>query len=536
MQRILARSVFVRRFCAAPERDAFARVKLVGTGDLKGCVTIQTHKAAVGDVVEFSEPGSSTKTHGQVVNVWADNAWVRLPKDASSMDLSEAELLIGAKDDASRKAFSIPVGDRVLGRVLDVDLQPVDGLGSLADGPMKNLGTWQPEIADRGRISRPMVTGIKVLDALVPFGRGQSLVLCGDRGTGKTTTSLDILASHLEKDKTKCVYVAIGKSAEDVEQVVKQLEASDSKDHTVVLCTPPDASLMDTFALPLVAVTIAEAFRDAGHDALIVYDDLNAHIPVYTRFCKELDESSQFLDNHILWRIFYSNLVQRSACLNKKLGGGTLSTLLVLETPELGPYEMMSVSDGQIWLSSELLRSRLPPADLTEDQTAAELDPLDPRLVWPCVDIRKSLSRVGSKAMHPALAELCAPLRQDLMQWMDESKGFNARRAARFQEAFQQPAFRPVPILEQLVLLYALGTSRLSHIIDVVPADQVQAFGSGLLAHMACGAHANTLQLINSHLSAAEPLSAEAMVGLRLAVAEYSFLFTEGLKKAEKVE
>lgn len=349
----------------------------MGSGDLRGCVSATCGNAKYGDVLAVETTPEGQKRHGVVLNVWAGMAWMRMLEDEGPRVSAGMSVVTVAKDERD-SIFGVPVGEQLLGRVLDYKFRPLDGKREVQYATTKPLGTWQPEISDRQPIKTALSTGIKIVDALTPLGRGQAMLIHGDKGTGKTTLALDIAVSQ-KNTGVKCIYVSMSKNQQELEHVVSTLTGTGAMDNTVVLHVPPSAPAMELFAAPLHALTMAEHIRDEGGHALVIYDDLNAHIRLYTRLTSTLDDSARFLEYHVLWRIFYSGIVQRSSNLNEKLGGGTLTSLLLLEEPEFVPNEMMSVSDGQLCLSKQNTAIGLLQHPGQEDSPT----------LWPCVDIRK---------------------------------------------------------------------------------------------------------------------------------------------------
>eukprot|EP00462_Mataza_sp_D1_P025988 CAMPEP_0175131070 /NCGR_PEP_ID=MMETSP0087-20121206/6339_1 /TAXON_ID=136419 /ORGANISM="Unknown Unknown, Strain D1" /LENGTH=480 /DNA_ID=CAMNT_0016413321 /DNA_START=187 /DNA_END=1629 /DNA_ORIENTATION=- len=431
----------------------------------------------VGDLVQL-ESSSGKDTLGVVLNMWSEVAWVRLLGKSHEISVGASGSKLADKNAVITEA-GIPVGEKVLGRVVDARMQPLDGKGPLNASKSAFLGCWQPHISDRLPIDKPFTTGIKAVDSLTPLGKGQSLLVYGEKGTGKTTLALDAILAQNDKEVT-CVYVSLAQGDEDFARTLQTLERSGALEHTLVMRVDA-TNAADLFGAPFTAVTIAESFRDEKKDCVIVYDDLNPHINLYTELCDKLDGSGLLVDRHILWRTMYSGLIQRSARLNNSLGGGSLTSMLLLQTPDIGPDEMMSVSDGQICLSQAILDHGpcgVPvggPAEVTESQNFR-----------PPVDIAKSQSRIGNITQPPALRMLCSTLRNDLLQELDADKLKHPKDrghmpSSRLMRYFQQSCHSPVPLVDQILSLFPFRNPKTSFLLETLPVDQISTFQAGFL-------------------------------------------------------
>lgn len=549
-------------------------VLFVGEGDLSGCISVHCYKAKLGDAFQLTSQKTNQIYYGVTVNVWADIAWVRVLDEnviPTKGDVAVLTRLLSSTSDSTtaspsslmrqrQEPWAVPVGDEVLGKILDCNFYPVElfeekhAHETFQPTQFDYISTWQPAIAERKRITESIHTGIKCIDCLVPLGRGQCLLVYGEKGTGKTTMCLDIICSQ---ETAKCVYVAMGKSKQEMQGIVKELkQRGNAFERTVILWSDPENSRkIDIFALPHLAVTVAQSFRDKGEHAIIVYDDFNTHIPIYTELCSMIDKQmTKMIERHVLWRLFYSGIAQRSACLGDSLGGGTLTSLLILEVPEFVPDEMMSVSDGQICLSRDILFSRLPAdqraiveaqqainrgTSASDDRTEASVGYSSAlningdgemsrtlkkdELFWPCIDIRKSLSRIGSGTLLPSvLLSLCKTLRGDLLQWLDEPKAHSmsgSRKAARVLHALRQPKSSFVPREDLAIVLFSVCTERLIPILEKagITPEEMPTFEAGILKHV---------RERYANLDLSRELGPTQQVLLRLAVAEFTYMYS----------
>lgn len=477
-------------------------VTFVGEGQRAGMISGACPHAQLGDIFEFKVASGSI--YGVVVNIWAEVAWMYVVGEPSGV------CAVGMKGEqiqdqaAADEVYAVPHGSAVGGRILNHNGEPVDGKGPLSTEGLsrRRISDWQPHIKDRAPIDSPVMTGYKSIDALTPLGKGQAMLIYGEEGMGKTTLAVDTILA--QKGKVRCVYVALNQTSDQLSKVTEALREGGAMDTTTIIHVPSDADAAQSFMAPILAVTMAEAMRDSGEDVLIVYDDLNHHIATYTDFCAHLDESSTLLHNHILWRTFYSGIIQRSANMGEKLGSGSLTSLLLLQSPDLAPDEMMSVSDGQIFLSKKVLETNG---------------------LRPPINLQKSLSRIGVAALAPSLKAMCGPLRGAMLQQNDEiktmgKKGMGIRRQdldtlERLWKHFQQPAHAPESLSNQTLGLFSLLHPRLAPFMAKIPIDDTTDFVQLFIERVSEGHPA-----ITDKLNAGLHLNEEDDVQLRLAVVE----------------
>jgi F-type H+-transporting ATPase subunit alpha len=378
--------------------------------------------------------------------------------------LSSGEALVaGSPVRATGRLADTPVGQRLLGRVIDASGRPLD------DGePLHDLERWPieraaPSIIERAPVSVPMATGLKSVDALVPIGRGQRELIVGDRQTGKTSLALDTILNQ-RSDDVVCIYCAIGQRASAVVRVVQTLRHSGALANSIVVVASGDDPAGLQFITPFAATTMAEWFMRRGRDVLIVYDDLTRHARAYRELSLLLRRppGREAFPGDIFY--LHSRLLERSARLDARAGGGSLTALPIVETQAQNlsayiPTNLVSITDGQIYLSPDLQH----------------------KAVLPAVDLGKSVSRVGSRAQLPAYREVAGDLRLSYAQFeeleafarfgtrLDESTRSAIERGRRAREVLKQREHEPIPASEQIALLLALNRG----LLDRLDIDQI---------------------------------------------------------------
>lgn len=372
----------------------------------------------------------------------------------------------------SGKVLQIPVGEGVIGRVVNALGEPIDGKGKIkasANYPVEKIA---PGVITRQSVSVPLQTGIKSIDALIPIGRGQRELIIGDRNTGKTTIAIDTIIN--QKDVI-CIYVAIGQKTSKIAQIVAKLEQLGAMKHTVVVAaTAADPAPMQYIA-PYAGTAIGEYFMDQGKDALIIYDDLSKHANAYRQMSLLLRRPSgrEAYPGDVFY--LHSRLLERSARLNKDYGGGSLTALPVIET-QAGdisayiPTNVISITDGQIFLESDLFFQGVRPA----------------------VNVGTSVSRVGGSAQTKAMKSVAGRLKLDLAQFralaafaqfssdLDPETRNQIERGKRITEALKQPPFSPVPLADQVATLWAVTNGHM----DTIEVSKITEFVSHFLSHL----------------------------------------------------
>lgn len=379
-----------------------------------------------------------------------------------------------AGDEVQRtgRVTDVPVGDGLLGRVIDPLGRPLDNKGQVTSCKRLPVERPAPPIMDRAPVTVPLQTGLKVIDALIPVGRGQRELILGDRQTGKTAIAIDTILNQRNQD-VLCVYCAIGQRASAVAKTVATLREMGAMDYTVLVVTEGNDPPGLTYIAPYAATSIAEFFMEAGREVLIVYDDLTHHARAYRELSLLLRRppGREAFPGDIFY--IHSRLLERATHLRPELGGGSLTALPVIETEAQDisayiPTNLISITDGQIYLSPSLF----------------ELG------VLPAVDVGKSVSRVGGKAQRAAYRAVAGDLKLAYAQFeeLETFSRFGARldddtlktieHGKRIRACLKQPEFAPVTVAAQIALLLAL-TARL---FDRVPLDQMKAAENALLA------------------------------------------------------
>lgn len=390
-----------------------------------------------GELVEFKD-----KIFGMVLNLEEDIVGVAV--------LGNDDLLKeGEVAKRTKRVVSFPVGNEMLGRVVDPLGRPLDGLGELEKMKLSPIDADAPSIVDREPVSEPMYTGIKVVDALMPIGRGQRQLIIGDRQTGKTAIAVDAMINQRSSD-VACIYVAIGQKASTVAKVVDRLKSNGAMENCVVISASASDPAPLQYIAPYAGVALAEHFRDEGGHALVIYDDLSKHAVAYRQISLLLRRppGREAYPGDIFY--LHSRLLERAAKLSNLMGGGSLTALPIVET-QAGdissyiPTNLISITDGQIYLESDLFNSGVRPA----------------------VNISLSVSRVGAAAQKKAMKGLVGALRLDIAQYrevvsfsqfgaeLDAATRRQIKRGKRLVEMLKQPQYKPQSLGEQIIEIYA---------------------------------------------------------------------------------
>jgi F-type H+-transporting ATPase subunit alpha len=426
-------------------------VATVGDGIVKayGLANVE-----VGEIVEFE---SGVK--GLVLNLEQESVGIVVM--GSETDIKQGGLIKRTKNILQTK-----VGKEFLGRVVDGLGNPIDGKGPIKSEQSRYTESPAPDIISRKSVHQPVQTGIKIIDALIPIGRGQRELIIGDRQTGKTTIAIDTIinqknahVNNIEEDKIFCIYVAIGQKRSSVAQIVKKLEESGAMEYTVVVAATASENASLQFIAPYTGCTIGEYFRDNGMHALVIYDNLSSHAVAYRQISLLLRRppGREAYPGDVFY--IHSRLLERAAKLSDAEGGGSLTALPIVET-QAGdvaayiPTNIISITDGQIFLESELFFKGIRPA----------------------VNVGISVSRVGSAAQIKAMKQVAAATKLELAQYremaafaqfgseLDSSTTKLLKRGAMLTELLKQPQYHPFAVEEQVVLLYAATQGFLSDI------------------------------------------------------------------------
>jgi F-type H+-transporting ATPase subunit alpha len=386
------------------------------------------------------------------------------PEEVGVILLGESEdLRAGTTIYRTGRVLDVPVGEALLGRVVDALGRPLDENGPINAADRLPVERPAPPITDRSAVSRPLQTGIKVIDALFPIGRGQRELILGDRQTGKTAIALDTILNQRGRDVI-CVYCAVGQRNAAVARLIAALREHDALEYSIVVVASGDHAAGLQYIAPYAATSIAEYFTAQGRDVLIVYDDLTRHARAYRELSLLLRRppSREAFPGDIFY--LHSRLLERSAQLNQARGGGSLTALPIVETEAQNlsayiPTNIISITDGQIYVSPELFRKGILPA----------------------VDIGVSVSRVGGKAQLPAYRAVAEPIRLSYSQFedlesfarfgtrLDERTRATIERGRRVREVLKQPQYAPLPVAEQIAAFLAVTEG----LYDDLPVDAV---------------------------------------------------------------
>jgi len=407
-----------------------------------------------GEIVEFE-----TGEKGLVFNLEADNVGVVIFGTG-------ADVVEGSSVKRLGRLISVPVGDALVGRVVNALGEPIDGKGEIEAAEYRYVEEKAPGIMARKSVHEPLQTGIKAIDALVPIGRGQRELIIGDRQTGKTTLAIDTILNQKDQDVT-CIYVAIGQKQSTVANVVRTLEEHGAMDYTIVVNAGAAEAASLKYLAPYAGVTMGEYFRDNGRHALIVYDDLSKHADAYREMSLLLRRppGREAYPGDVFY--LHSRLLERAAKLNDKLGGGSLTALPIVETKggdvaAYIPTNVISITDGQIFLETNLFN----------------------RGIRPAINVGLSVSRVGGAAQIKAMKQVAGNLRLELAQYreleafaqfasdLDELSRKKLERGQRLVEILKQPAHQPLPVEKEVVIIYA----GVKGYLDDIPVKAVRKF------------------------------------------------------------
>jgi len=419
--------------------------------------------AMAGEMLEF--PGG---LYGITLNLEEDNVGAVLMGDDVGIKEGDPVKRTG-------RIAEIPVGEAIVGRVVNAIGQPIDGKGPIKAQRSSRIEVVAPGVITRQSVREPLQTGIKAIDAMIPIGRGQRELIIGDRQTGKTAIAVDTIINQ-KGQGVFCIYVAVGQKRSTVARVVKTLEEHHAMDYTMVVsATASDAAPMQYLA-PFAGAAIGEYFRDNGKHALIVYDDLSKHAVAYRELSLLLRRppGREAFPGDVFY--LHSRLLERAAKLSDKLGGGSLTALPIIET-QAGdvsayiPTNVISITDGQIYLGSDLFYSGVRPA----------------------INVGLSVSRVGGSAQIKTMKQVAGTLRLDLAQYremaafaqfgseLDKATQRQLARGVRMVELLKQGQYKPISVGDQVLSIYA----GVNGFLDDIAVDQVRQFEEDLLRYIA---------------------------------------------------
>ena len=411
-------------------------------------------KAMQGELLEF--PG---EVYGMVLNLEEDNVGAVLLGDSRSISEGDTVKTTG-------RVVEVPVGDAMLGRVVNALGQPIDGKGPIETKKFRQIERVASGVIARKSVNTPLQTGIKAIDSMVPIGRGQRELIIGDRQTGKTAIAIDTIINQ-KGQNVKCIYVAIGQKQSTVASIVGTLEEYGAMDYTTIVAATASELAPLQYIAPYSGCAIGEEWMESGQDVLIVYDDLSKHAAAYRTLSLLLKRppGREAFPGDVFY--LHSRLLERAARLSDALGGGSLTALPIIET-QAGdvsayiPTNVISITDGQIYLESEMFNSGFRPA----------------------VNAGLSVSRVGGSAQIKAMKKIAGPIRIDLAQYkelaafaqfgsdLDADTKEKLAQGERIREVLKQPQYKPMPVEYQVIIIYA-ATKK--YLLDVA-VDSIRNF------------------------------------------------------------
>ena len=394
-------------------------------------------KAMQGELLEF--PG---EVYGMVLNLEEDNVGAVLL--GAQRNINEGDTV-----KTTGRVVEVPVGDAMLGRVVNALGQPIDGKGPIQTNKFRPVERVASGVIARKSVDTPLQTGIKAIDSMIPIGRGQRELIIGDRQTGKTAIAIDTIINQ-KGQNVKCIYVAIGQKASTVANIVNTLEEFGAMDYTTIVAATASELAPIQYIAPYAGCAIGEEWMENGQDVLVIYDDLSKHATAYRTLSLLLKRppGREAYPGDVFY--LHSRLLERAARLSDKLGGGSLTALPVIET-QAGdvsayiPTNVISITDGQIFLESELFNAGFRPA----------------------INAGISVSRVGGSAQIKAMKKIAAPIRGDLAQYtelaafaqfgseLDADTTMRLAQGARIKEMLKQPQYKPMPVEKQVMIIYA---------------------------------------------------------------------------------
>ena len=418
--------------------------------------------AMQGELLEF--PG---EVYGMVLNLEEDNVGAVLLGNQKNINEGDTVKTTG-------RVVEVPVGDAMLGRVVNALGQPIDGKGPIETDRYRQIERVASGVISRKSVDTPLQTGIKAIDSMVPIGRGQRELIIGDRQTGKTAIAIDTIINQ-KGQNVKCIYVAIGQKASTVASLVKTLEEFGAMSHTTVVASTASELAPLQYIAPYAGCAIGEEWMEAGQDVLIVYDDLSKHAAAYRTLSLLLKRppGREAYPGDVFY--LHSRLLERAARLSDKLGGGSLTALPIIET-QAGdvsayiPTNVISITDGQIYLETEMFNSGFRPA----------------------INAGLSVSRVGGSAQIKAMKKIAAPIRVELAQYrelaafaqfgseLDADTTEKLAQGERIREILKQPQYQPMPVEKQVMIIYA-ATKK--YLIDI-PVEKILDFEKALFEYV----------------------------------------------------
>ena len=411
----------------------------------------------------------------------------------------------------TKRIAEVPVGDAIVGRVVDGIGQPIDGKGPIISKEFRKIEVIAPGIVKRQSVREPLQTGLKAIDAMIPIGRGQRELIIGDRQTGKTAVAVDTIINQ-KGQNVICIYVAIGQKRSTVAQVIKTLEEHGAMEYTLIVSATASDPASLQFIAPYTGCTIGEYFRDSGKHALIVYDDLSKQATAYRQLSLLLRRppGREAYPGDVFY--LHSRLLERAAKMSDKMGGGSLTALPIIET-QAGdvsayiPTNVISITDGQIFLETDLFYSGVRPA----------------------INVGISVSRVGGSAQVKAMKQVAGTLRLDLAQYrelaafaqfgsdLDKTTVAQLNRGQRMVELLKQDQYSPLPVEQQILVIF-IGTNGY---VDDVPVAAVKKFEQEFLRFVT-----SKYQSVLSEIATKKQIDEDLKVRTKAIIEEFKKTFT----------
>ncbi len=483
----------ILNFKPAPSQVDVGEVTEVGDGI---ALVSGLRGAMAGELLEFTKNG----TLGMALNLNPDTVGIMIMGEYQNIE--EGDLVR-----STGRIASVPVGDALIGRVINAVGQPIDGKGPIESDKYRNIERIAPGVIMRQPVNVPVQTGITAIDALIPIGRGQRELIIGDRQTGKTAIAIDTIINQKGKDLI-CIYVAIGQKQSSVAQVVATLEKYGAMEHTIVVSAAASDPAALQYMAPYAGCAIGEEIMESGRDALIVYDDLSKHAQAYRQVALLLRRppGREAYPGDVFY--LHSRLLERAARLADEHGGGSLTALPIIET-QAGdvsayiPTNVISITDGQIFLESDLFYAGIRPA----------------------LNVGISVSRVGGSAQTRAMKKVAGRLKSQLSQFrelaafaqfgsdLDPVTQRQLDRGRRMQELLKQPQYQPVPLYQQVISIWSVNNG----FVDQVPVADVKRWEAEMHQYLDAN-HPEIGQTLMRTLD----LSDETMESLRLALADFN--------------
>ena len=500
----------IKEFRPSVEREEVGRVREVGDGIAR---ISGLPGAMANEMLEFGGG-----VFGLAMNLEADEIGCVVLGEDARVDEGDPVKQTG-------QILSVPVGDGMLGRVVNALGDPVDGKGAIESDTRRPLEVQAPGVTARQPVNTPMQTGIKAIDSMTAVGRGQRELIIGDRQTGKSAIAIDAIINQRRlwgsDEQVKCIYVAVGKKASTVAEVVSTLEAAGALEYTVVVNAPASAPAPFQYLAPYSGCAMGQHWMEAGEDALIVYDDLSQQAVAYRQLSLLLRRppGREAYPGDVFY--LHSRLLERAARLSDENGGGSLTALPIIETKggdvsAYIPTNVISITDGQIFLETDLFFAGVRPA----------------------INVGISVSRVGGNAQIKAMKQVAGRLRLDLAQYreleafaefgsdLDKASQAQLERGARLVEVLKQRNNNPYAVEDQVIAIWAVTNGWL----DDLPVERVQEFESGLLDHMRTR-HPE----VGRTISETGKLEEDTEEDLRLAVQEFKESFADRVGTVETV-